>query len=252
SSNASLSTSKAPFSRQRSVRRVDPNHPITPSGREIIQYCFESAHNDLGHRICTRLYEKRPDYQRFIQTMGKDKWPQMTNNLKCFLENVVVNIDSLQMIERLSRQYGEEHVEVKVYGFKPDFWVSLADAIIIECVILDQANHQPTDTVSAWSQLVTLMFTSIRDGYYHALRTQRISTRKKNLQRQESIGTVEDSPERSTNGEVRPSPRPASLYVNNRQSVSVPNGLSPPAASGRAFNKSESQSPTMMTRPIFE
>lgn len=47
----------------------------------------------------------------------------------------------MDIVERLSKKYGEEHVELKSYGFKPDFWVSLADAITVECVILDQANH---------------------------------------------------------------------------------------------------------------
>lgn len=31
---------------------------------------------------------------------------------------------------------------MKTYGFKPDFWVSIADAITVEGVILDMANHQ--------------------------------------------------------------------------------------------------------------
>lgn len=42
----------------------------------------------------------------------------------------------------ISRVYGEEHVELKAFGFKPDFWVTIADAITVEGVILDMANHQ--------------------------------------------------------------------------------------------------------------
>jgi hypothetical protein len=51
-------------------------------------------------------------------------------------------VDNVDIVERVARKYGEEHVELKCFGFKPDFWVSLADAITVECVILDQATHQ--------------------------------------------------------------------------------------------------------------
>ena len=30
----------------------------------------------------------------------------------------------------------------QTFGFKPDFWVALADAITVEGVILDMASHQ--------------------------------------------------------------------------------------------------------------
>lgn len=53
-----------------------------------------------------------------------------------------MQVDNIDIVERVARKYGEEHVELKAFGFKPDFWVSLADAITVECVILDQATHQ--------------------------------------------------------------------------------------------------------------
>ena len=40
----------------------------------------------------------------------------------------------METVERLSRNYGEEHVALKCYGFKPNFFVSLADEIIGECM----------------------------------------------------------------------------------------------------------------------
>ncbi|EJW77769.1 hypothetical protein WUBG_11326, partial [Wuchereria bancrofti] len=87
-------------------------------------------------------------------------------------------VHNVSAVEEMSRHYGERHVPLKKYGFKPDFWVSIADAMAVECVILDMANHQPTETVMAWSQLTSLMFTSIRDGYYAALRFQRQTLKK--------------------------------------------------------------------------
>uniref|UniRef100_A0A183BNX8 Calponin-homology (CH) domain-containing protein n=1 Tax=Globodera pallida TaxID=36090 RepID=A0A183BNX8_GLOPA len=97
-----------------------------------------------------------------------------------------IQVDNIEMVERLSRKYGEEHVELKCFGFKPDFWVSLADAMTVECVILDQATHQPSDTITAWSLLVSVMFSAVRDGYYQALRAARISQRHRNVQHREN------------------------------------------------------------------
>lgn len=45
-------------------------------------------------------------------------------------------------IQSVSKTYGEEHVDLKQFGWKPDFWVAIADAITVEGVILDMANHQ--------------------------------------------------------------------------------------------------------------
>ena len=53
-----------------------------------------------------------------------------------------MQIHDADFIESVSKQYGEEHVELKQYGFKPDFWVAVADAMTLEGVILDMANHQ--------------------------------------------------------------------------------------------------------------
>lgn len=63
--SASKTASASGFmTRQRSVRKSEvQGHPISASGREIIQFCFENAHPDIGFRICNRLFEKRVDYQ---------------------------------------------------------------------------------------------------------------------------------------------------------------------------------------------
>jgi hypothetical protein len=65
------------------------SHPISALGREIITQCLENSHADLGQRIVTRMYEKRPDYQRFISCIGKDKLPEIASRLKEFVEIVV-------------------------------------------------------------------------------------------------------------------------------------------------------------------
>ncbi|GMT31412.1 hypothetical protein PFISCL1PPCAC_22709 [Pristionchus fissidentatus] len=176
-------SSKAPtrngstVARQKSIRR-DIQHPITPNGREIIVQCFDNPHSEFGNKTCQRIFEKRPDFQSYVFALGKERAFHMTVKLKELVEEVVLRIDDVDTIASLCRQYGEEHVELKAAGFKPDFWVALADAITVEGVILDMANHQPADTVAAWSQLVTMMFSSMRDGYYTALRQHRMNSRK--------------------------------------------------------------------------
>ncbi|MCP9265165.1 BMA-GLB-20 [Dirofilaria immitis] len=115
-------------------------HPISSQGREIIQACFSNHHNEIGYRIYMRVFEKRPDYQRFVFALGKEKWLSISNELRDYLDNVVSKVHDVAAIEEISRHYGERH---------------------------------PTETVMAWSQLTSLMFTSIRDGYYAELRSQR-------------------------------------------------------------------------------
>ncbi|KAF8382155.1 glb-20 [Pristionchus pacificus] len=136
--------------RQKSIRR-DIQHPITANGREIIVQCFENPHSEFGNKTCQRIFEKRPDFQNYVFALGKERAFQMTVKLKELVEEVVVRIDDVETIASMCRNYGEEHVELKSAGFKPDFWVALADAITVEGVILDMANHQPADTVAAWA-----------------------------------------------------------------------------------------------------
>ncbi|KJH41452.1 hypothetical protein DICVIV_12574 [Dictyocaulus viviparus] len=234
--NASTASS---LSRSKSLRK-DLSHPINVQGREIILQCFENPHSEFANKVLQRIFEKRNDYQKYVYTLGKERSYQMSIRLKDLIEDVVANISNPDNICAISKAYGEEHVELKAYGFKPDFWVTMADAITVEGVILDMANHQvalsvkdlsiqlkadvhhikptmcsyrrrcrscqlsekfnvshelnnnssfkkspilqPADTVAAWSQLVTMMFSSVRDGYYSALRRYRMSS-KRNLQR---------------------------------------------------------------------
>ncbi|WKY14483.1 hypothetical protein Q1695_000207 [Nippostrongylus brasiliensis] len=170
------------LSRSKSLRK-DLSHPISTQGREIILQCFENPHSEFGNKVLQRIFEKRTDYQKYVYTLGKERAYQMSVRLKDLVEEVVSKIFDPDHICSISRTYGEEHVELKAYGFKPDFWVTIADAITVEGVILDMANHQPADTVAAWSSLVTMMFSAVRDGYYSALRKHRMSSRR-GLQRQ--------------------------------------------------------------------
>ncbi|CAB3399608.1 unnamed protein product [Caenorhabditis bovis] len=172
------------ISRQKSMKK-DAAHPISPKGRDIIMQCFENPHSEFANK-------KRGDYQRFILNLGKERSYVVNLRLKSLVEDIVSRIHDADYIEMLSKQYGEEHVELKQYGFKPDFWVAVADAMTLEGVILDMANHQPADTVSAWSSLVTMIFSAVRDGYYSELRRHRMSSRR-TLRQQNTVDSSNDN-----------------------------------------------------------
>ncbi|KAJ1365074.1 hypothetical protein KIN20_025296 [Parelaphostrongylus tenuis] len=210
------------FTRSKSLRK-DSSHPISSQGREIILQCFENPHSEFGNKVLQRIFEKRVDYQKYVYAMGKDRAYQMSVRLKDLVEEAVAKIYDPDYICEISRTYGEEHVELKAYGFKPDFWVTIADAITVEGVILDMASHQPADTVAAWSQLVTMMFSAVRDGYYSALRRHRMSS-KRCLQRQatqesrDSESTVDVVSNHSETSEShRPTTRSVSMYARTSQ-----------------------------------
>jgi hypothetical protein len=78
--------------RTRSVRRADPSHPLLPVTRELCRSTFENPHIDFGNRVLSRVYEKRPDFQRYINAVGKEKWQLITNNFQNFIEDVVSNV----------------------------------------------------------------------------------------------------------------------------------------------------------------
>lgn len=68
------------------------SHPITVNGREIIQFCWENASLDFVTRLCTRIFEKRSDFQKFSQQMGREKWFEMVHNLRDFLYQVISKV----------------------------------------------------------------------------------------------------------------------------------------------------------------
>lgn len=125
-------------------------------------------------------------------------------------------------IIRLSRDYGESHVPLKSFGFKPDFWVTMTDAMTTECIYLDGAVHQPTDTIAAWSQLISMMFSNVRDGYYGLLRRQRRSSRRNIHYRQKNSLDISTDGSTSSSSPIDPGgadPRDSSLAQLNLKSA---------------------------------
>ncbi|KAK0416256.1 hypothetical protein QR680_012381 [Steinernema hermaphroditum] len=143
--------------------------------KEIVRECYDHSHGETAARICMRMSQQRDDFRSFIEGIAPGLKQEFTDTMGTYLNNVVFNIDDAEVINALSSEYGEYHVALKNFGFKPDFFAVAADAIATECVFLGgQATaHAPANTFRAWTILVGLMFSGVRDGYYAALRKMR-------------------------------------------------------------------------------
>jgi hypothetical protein len=146
---------------------------LPPSQREIIRFCLLNAKDDLGERIYRRVMEKREDFRNYALSLDDEQRATMPELLKQFIQDVVRLLLDGQDIEPACASFGERHVQLRCNGFKPDFFATTADAVATECIFLDGAVHSSTETLLAWSQLASAMFTAVRDGYYKELRRMR-------------------------------------------------------------------------------
>uniref|UniRef100_A0A914DMP5 Globin family profile domain-containing protein n=1 Tax=Acrobeloides nanus TaxID=290746 RepID=A0A914DMP5_9BILA len=148
--------------------------PVLPlSQRQIIKYCIDNSKDDLGERIFRRVIEKRDDFRNFADALPKAQRVEMCDALKDFLLKIVDNLTDNEDVRGISEEFGARHVPLRIYGFKPDFFSLTADGMTTECIFLDAAVHQHSETLSAWSQLTSIMFSSVRDGFYAELRRLR-------------------------------------------------------------------------------
>ncbi|VDN02053.1 unnamed protein product [Thelazia callipaeda] len=134
--------------------------------QSIILFCMDNARSDIAIRIIQRMAHKRDDFAQFYVNLSNEQSVELVTGLKKFLSDIVRNIANSEKIKEISNKYGTEQAHKRSWGFKADFFAALADALTTECVFLDGAAHQPTDTIEAWATLVELMFTHVRDGYY--------------------------------------------------------------------------------------
>uniref|UniRef100_A0A914YJW2 Uncharacterized protein n=1 Tax=Panagrolaimus superbus TaxID=310955 RepID=A0A914YJW2_9BILA len=128
---------------------------LPPVQRQIIKYCIDNSKDDLGERIYRRVMDKRDDFRGFVESLPKAQRIELSYGLRDFL---------------LKKEFGEKHVLFRSNGFRPDFFAVTADAMTTECVFLDSAVHQSTETLTAWSTLTSTMFSSVRDGFYAEMR----------------------------------------------------------------------------------
>uniref|UniRef100_A0A0N4ZVA0 PUM-HD domain-containing protein n=1 Tax=Parastrongyloides trichosuri TaxID=131310 RepID=A0A0N4ZVA0_PARTI len=144
--------------------------PISASSQEIIRYCMENARGDIATRIVSRMAHKREDFATFVTNLTSDQLNEFTGALRDYLNQVLKHVHSAEKIREVSMQFGILQVSRREWGFKADFFACMANSITTECVFLDGAAHQPTEAIEAWAELVELMFTNIREGYYQQIR----------------------------------------------------------------------------------
>uniref|UniRef100_A0AC34GRR3 Globin family profile domain-containing protein n=1 Tax=Panagrolaimus sp. ES5 TaxID=591445 RepID=A0AC34GRR3_9BILA len=143
---------------------------LPPVQRQIIKYCIDNSKDDLGERIYRRVMDKRDDFRGFVESLPKAQRIELSYGLRDFLLKVVENLTDNEEVQRISEEFGEKHVLFRSNGFRPDFFAVTADAMTTECVFLDSAVHQSTETLTAWSTLTSTMFSSVRDGFYAEMR----------------------------------------------------------------------------------
>uniref|UniRef100_A0A8R1DUK5 Globin family profile domain-containing protein n=1 Tax=Caenorhabditis japonica TaxID=281687 RepID=A0A8R1DUK5_CAEJA len=137
---------------------------------------MDNSKDDIGERIIRRGLERRDDFKQFIDNLSKSQRHENATYLKQFLNGIVENLTDIDEINRMSEEFGCNHVQFRANGFKPDFFACTADAVTTECTFLDQAAHPTSETASAWSLLTSHVFSAVRDGYYAELRRQRKSS----------------------------------------------------------------------------
>ncbi|KAH7662435.1 Protein GLB-11 [Aphelenchoides avenae] len=137
---------------------------------------MENARGDVANRVVSRMAHRRDDFAQFCASLPNDQCVEFITAFREYLFNVVKNIQSSERIRALSMEFGANQVPRRSVGFKADFFAAMAEALTTEGTFLDGATHQPTEAIEAWSELVELMFSNIRDGYYQQVRYLRRSS----------------------------------------------------------------------------
>ncbi|VDM29715.1 unnamed protein product [Toxocara canis] len=120
-----------------------------------------------------RACEKRFEFGLFYLKLDSEQKDSIEENIKILLKKAVANIDFIDEVQRLAEEFGAKHVQYRTQGFKPDFFAICADATITECAFLDNAVHPAHQTLNAFSTFITMVFSSVRDGFYAEMRRMR-------------------------------------------------------------------------------
>uniref|UniRef100_A0AC34GN13 Uncharacterized protein n=1 Tax=Panagrolaimus sp. ES5 TaxID=591445 RepID=A0AC34GN13_9BILA len=147
--------------RSNSIKR---KHPVPLRYRQLIQSCFQNPHEVVGRKILKRTAEMRIDFAKFYVALSSDQREEVEDSIKLLLKKT---------IKRMAEEFGERFVLYRIMGFKADFFATMADATIKECTFLDNAIHPAHQTLSAFSQFITMVFTSVRDGFYNEMKRLR-------------------------------------------------------------------------------
>ncbi|EJW81924.1 hypothetical protein WUBG_07167 [Wuchereria bancrofti] len=163
--------------RRPSIASTTKSPSLSSNSQSIILFCMENARSDIALRIIQRMAHKRDDFAQFYGNLSNEQSIELVMALKKFLTDVVQNITNPEKIRQISSKYGIEQAH------KPD-------ALTTECVFLDGAAHQPTETIEAWATLAELMFTNVRDGYY--METRQLRRNWHNFRSQSNLSSQSD------------------------------------------------------------
>ncbi|KAI1730021.1 hypothetical protein Ddc_02696 [Ditylenchus destructor] len=141
-----------------------------------IQQGFKNAKPVIGQQILKRACSLRSEIKMFLSCLSEEKVEELANDIHTFVTECVINLEEPEKVSSLSRAFGQMHAQLCQMGFRPEFFSTIADATIAECVRLDGGAHKRCETLLAWSQLMQYMFSNVRDGYYAEVRQQRRSS----------------------------------------------------------------------------
>ncbi|KAL3106918.1 hypothetical protein niasHT_010833 [Heterodera trifolii] len=149
---------------------------MPPLTRLRIQQCFRNAKSAIGPQILKRASALRAEFKSFIGHLQEEKADELANDIFSLITECVANIELPSKVAATSFAFGEMHAQLCHFGFRPEFFSTIADATIAECLRLDAGTQKRCETLLAWSQLMQFMFSNVRDGYYAEVRQQRRSS----------------------------------------------------------------------------
>uniref|UniRef100_A0AC35U9S4 WAPL domain-containing protein n=1 Tax=Rhabditophanes sp. KR3021 TaxID=114890 RepID=A0AC35U9S4_9BILA len=180
-------------------------NPISSSSQEIIKYCMASSKGDIATRIISRMCHKREDFAAFVTNLSPENLNEFTNSIKEYLSQVYKYLDRSEKLREISVQFGILQVCKRSLGFKADFFAILADAVVTEFFFFDAAAHSPTEVIESFTELVEILFSNIREGFYFQIRYIRRSSQCFNgtfSQSQEIIGESDSTQQPSSNSSI--------------------------------------------------
>uniref|UniRef100_A0A915PEW0 Uncharacterized protein n=1 Tax=Meloidogyne floridensis TaxID=298350 RepID=A0A915PEW0_9BILA len=145
--------------RKASVAAYCNTHPcLMPSLTRLrIQQSFRNAKPIIGHKILKRASTLRNELKIFVNNLTKEITNKLEENIFRLVVNCFANVDFPSKVASNSFAFGEFFAQFCILGFRPDFFSTIADAMIAECVRQDGGAQK-------------------RYGYYAEVRQQRRSS----------------------------------------------------------------------------
>ncbi|TKR75892.1 hypothetical protein L596_017121 [Steinernema carpocapsae] len=211
----------SPAQRTNSIRR---KNTLSIKMRQLIQSCFQNPHEVIGRKIAKRTSDQRHDFMTFYATLPQEQREEFEESIKMLLKKSVANIDFPDEINRLSEEFGSRLVALRASGFKPEFMTPLADAFIRECTYLDNAVHPRHLTSAAFTEFMSVIFSSVRNGYYAQMRKIRRASHSNSFNGKSSTASTSPTNSRfkrlsmdsSQNGFGQAPPSPAARGSSSR------------------------------------